>query len=91
MDLRLVGALVEPLSMNEKAIMQAWDVQKRMYWKPRTALVFGLGTIGILAAMIFRWRGLDTYIYSRESSRTKTVLRSVSTILAQTKYRGLRT
>jgi glucose 1-dehydrogenase len=71
--LRPVGALVEPLSINEKAIMQAWDIQKRMYWKPRTALVFGLGTIGILAAMILSRRGLDTCIYSRESSRTKPV------------------
>jgi glucose 1-dehydrogenase len=71
--LRHVGALVEPLSVNEKAITQAWEIQKRMYWKPRTALVFGLGTIGILAAMILRRRGLDTYIYSRESSRTRTV------------------
>lgn len=71
--LRPVGALIEPLSINEKAIMQTWDIQKRMYWKPRTALVFGLGTIGILAAMILRRRGLNTYIYSRESARTKPV------------------
>jgi glucose 1-dehydrogenase len=71
--LRPVGALVEPLSINEKAIIQAWEIQKRMYWKPRTALVFGLGTIGILAAMILRRRGLETYIYSRESARTKAV------------------
>ena len=71
--LRSVGALVEPLSINEKAVMQAWEIQKRLHWKPRTALVFGLGTIGILAAMILRSRGLETYIYSRESSRTKAV------------------
>jgi threonine dehydrogenase-like Zn-dependent dehydrogenase len=71
--LRPVGALVEPLSINEKAVMQAWEIQERMHWKPRTALVFGLGTIGILAAMILRRRGLETYIYSRESARTKTV------------------
>lgn len=72
-DLRSVGALVEPLSINEKAILQAWEIQKRLYWKPRIALVFGLGTIGILGAMILRYRGLETYIYSRESARTKTV------------------
>jgi threonine dehydrogenase-like Zn-dependent dehydrogenase len=71
--LRPVGALVEPLSINEKAVMQAWEIQERMHWKPRTALVFGLGTIGILAAMILRQRGLETWIYSRESARTKTV------------------
>jgi threonine dehydrogenase-like Zn-dependent dehydrogenase len=51
--------------------MQACAIQKGMSWKPRTALVFGLDMIGILAAIILRRRGLDTYIYSREFSRTK--------------------
>ena len=63
--LRPVGALVEPLSINEKAIGQAWTIQRRMHWEPRVALILGLGTIGILAAMILRRRGLETYIYSR--------------------------
>ena len=63
--LRPVAALSEPLSINEKAIEQAWLIQRRMLWEPRTALVFGLGTIGILAAMILRARGLDVIIYSR--------------------------
>lgn len=66
-----IGALVEPLSISEKAIRQAWDIQRRMHWGPKKALVFGLGTIGLLGAMLLKLRGLDTTIYSRESSRSK--------------------
>jgi threonine dehydrogenase-like Zn-dependent dehydrogenase len=61
-----MGALIEPLSIDEKAISQAWLIQRRMLWQPRTALVLGLGTIGILAAMLLRLRGLDTFVYSRD-------------------------
>lgn len=64
---RRVGALIEPLSICEKAIGQARRIQRRLYWRPRTALVFGLGTIGILAAMLLRLRGLDVHLYSRTS------------------------
>jgi threonine dehydrogenase-like Zn-dependent dehydrogenase len=70
-ELRPTAALIEPLSITEKAIVQAWDIQERMFWEPRTAVVFGLGTIGILASLVLRLRGIDTYIYSRESARTK--------------------
>lgn len=66
-----VGALVEPLSINVKAIEQAWTIQARMRWEPRTALVFGLGTIGILGAMLLAKRGLDVTMYSRDSPRSK--------------------
>jgi threonine dehydrogenase-like Zn-dependent dehydrogenase len=61
-----LGALIEPLSIGEKTLSQAWLVQRRMYWEPRTALVFGLGTIGILAAMLLKLRGLETHVYSRD-------------------------
>jgi threonine dehydrogenase-like Zn-dependent dehydrogenase len=61
-----VGSLIEPLSIDEKAIAQAWLIQRRMHWEARTALVFGLGPIGILAAMLLRLRGLDTFVYSRD-------------------------
>jgi threonine dehydrogenase-like Zn-dependent dehydrogenase len=64
-SVRAVGALIEPLSICEKAIGQARRIQRRLHWRPRTALVFGLGTIGILAAMLLRLRGLDVYVYSR--------------------------
>lgn len=66
-----VGALVEPLSIGVKAITQIWEIQSRMHWRPQNALVFGLGTIGILGALLLKSRGLETTIYSRDSRRTK--------------------
>jgi threonine dehydrogenase-like Zn-dependent dehydrogenase len=67
-ELRAVAALCEPLSICVKAIEQGWAIQRRMYWEPRTALVLGLGTIGSLAAMMLRRRGLAVHLYSRERS-----------------------
>ncbi|MEJ7811194.1 MAG: glucose 1-dehydrogenase [Gemmatimonadaceae bacterium] len=60
-----VGALLEPISINVKAIGQAWSIQRRMLWEPKTALIFGLGSIGILAGMMLRQRGIAAYLYSR--------------------------
>ncbi|HTD47853.1 MAG TPA: glucose 1-dehydrogenase [bacterium] len=55
-----VGVLVEPLSVPEKGILQAYEIQRRLrVWRPRRAAVLGAGTIGLLATMILRLRGLD--------------------------------
>lgn len=60
-----VAVLVEPLSVVEKALRQAFDMQRRMLWRPRTALVLGAGPIGLLAALLLRSQGLLTYVASR--------------------------
>ncbi|MEK7873437.1 MAG: glucose 1-dehydrogenase [Chloroflexota bacterium] len=60
-----VGVLVEPLSVVEKALRQAFEAQRRMLWRPRTALVLGAGPIGLLAAMLLRSQGLPTCVASR--------------------------
>ena len=58
--LRDVGVLVEPLSVSEKGIAQAYEIQRRLrIWRPRRAAVLGAGTVGLLATMILRLRGLD--------------------------------
>src|SRR5262249_19188595 len=55
-----VGVLVEPLSVPEKGVIQAYEIQRRLrVWRPRRAAVLGAGTIGLLATMILRLRGLD--------------------------------
>ncbi len=55
-----VGILLEPLSIVEKGIQQAYEIQRRMrIWKPARAAVLGAGTIGLLATLILRLRGLD--------------------------------
>jgi threonine dehydrogenase-like Zn-dependent dehydrogenase len=59
-SLREVGVLTEPLTVAEKAINQAFEVQRRLkVWKPRRAAVLGSGTIGLLATLALRLRGLE--------------------------------
>lgn len=57
-----VAILIEPYSIVSKAIWQGWKIQERMVWQPRTALVTGAGTIGLLAALALRARGLKVVI-----------------------------
>jgi threonine dehydrogenase-like Zn-dependent dehydrogenase len=57
------GVLIEPLSVAEKAIMRALAVHEG---EPRTALVLGLGPIGMLAAMALKVRGYAVRVHSVE-------------------------
>ncbi len=58
--LRDVAVIVEPMSVPEKGIIQAYEIQRRLkVWQPRKAAVLGAGTIGLLATLILRLRGLD--------------------------------
>ena len=64
--LRTVGVLMEPTSVAEKAIGQAFEIQRRLrVWRPKRALVLGTGTLGLLASMILRLRGLDVVAMGR--------------------------
>ncbi|MFN8653890.1 MAG: glucose 1-dehydrogenase [Gemmatimonadales bacterium] len=65
--LREVGVLLEPTTVVEKGIAQAYEIQRRLrVWKPRKAAVMGAGTIGLLAAMALRIRGLDVTVFGLE-------------------------
>jgi threonine dehydrogenase-like Zn-dependent dehydrogenase len=58
--LRDVGVLLEPVTVVEKGIAQAFEIQRRLrVWRPRRAAVMGAGTIGLLATMVLRLRGFD--------------------------------
>jgi threonine dehydrogenase-like Zn-dependent dehydrogenase len=58
--LRDVAVLLEPTSVVEKGIRQAWEIQRRLkVWHPARAAVMGAGTIGLLATMALRSRGLE--------------------------------
>jgi threonine dehydrogenase-like Zn-dependent dehydrogenase len=58
--LREVGVLLEPLTVVEKGVAQAYEIQRRLrVWRPRRAAVMGAGTIGLLATLALRLRGLD--------------------------------
>ena len=59
-NLSEVGVLLEPLTVAEKAINQAFEIQRRLkVWQPRRAMVLGSGTIGLLATLALRLRGIE--------------------------------
>jgi threonine dehydrogenase-like Zn-dependent dehydrogenase len=50
--LKKVGVLLEPTTVVEKGIAQAYEIQRRLrVWRPRKAAVMGAGTIGLLATL----------------------------------------
>src|SRR5881397_3486578 len=64
--LKEVGVLLEPASVVEKGIAQAYEIQRRLrVWRPRRAAVMGAGTIGLLATLALRLRGLDVTAFGR--------------------------
>jgi glucose 1-dehydrogenase len=64
--LKHVGVLLEPTTVVEKGIYQAYEIQRRLkVWKPRKAAVMGAGTIGLLATLVLRLRGLDVTTFAR--------------------------
>jgi threonine dehydrogenase-like Zn-dependent dehydrogenase len=64
--LKQVGVLLEPTTVVEKGIHQAYEIQRRLkVWHPRKAAVMGAGTIGLLATMVLRLRGLDVTTFAR--------------------------
>jgi glucose 1-dehydrogenase len=77
-DLRDIAVLAEPLTIAEKALGQIfWAMQQRPPWlDPDTpgeergqglsALVLGIGPVGLLGAMVLATVGFTTYVYSRE-------------------------
>jgi threonine dehydrogenase-like Zn-dependent dehydrogenase len=68
-NLREVGVLLEPLTVAEKGIYQAQEIQRRLkIWQPRRAAVLGAGTIGLLAALALRLRGVEVVVYSRREA-----------------------
>jgi threonine dehydrogenase-like Zn-dependent dehydrogenase len=57
------GVLIEPLSVAEKAITRALAVHEG---EPHSAIVLGLGPIGMLAAMALKARGYSVRVHSLE-------------------------
>lgn len=63
--LREIAVIAEPLSVAEKGIIQAYEIQRRLkVWQPRRAAVLGSGTIGLLGTLILRLRGIDVTVFS---------------------------
>jgi threonine dehydrogenase-like Zn-dependent dehydrogenase len=63
--LKNVGVLLEPFTVVQKGIAQAFEIQRRLrVWKPRLAAVMGAGTIGLLATLALRLRGFDVTTFA---------------------------
>ncbi|MGE0102209.1 MAG: glucose 1-dehydrogenase [Blastocatellales bacterium] len=68
--LKEVGVLLEPMTVVEKGIHQAYEIQRRLkVWHPKRAAVMGAGTIGLLATLALRLRGIEVTTFGlREGS-----------------------
>ena len=76
-ELQHVGVLTEPLTIAEKAISEALQMQKRLPWGEPSdatdsyvhkALVLGAGPVGLLGAMALVIAGFKTFVYSRDAA-----------------------
>jgi glucose 1-dehydrogenase len=69
--LKEIGVLLEPTSIAEKGIEQAYEIQRRLkVWRPQCAAVIGAGTLGLLATLILRLRGLEVTTLARTEPPT---------------------
>jgi len=65
-ELREVGVLLEPMTVAQKGITQAYEIQRRLkVWRPRKAAVMGAGTLGLLASLVLRLRGIEVTTFGR--------------------------
>jgi threonine dehydrogenase-like Zn-dependent dehydrogenase len=91
--LKAVGVLMEPTSVAEKAIGQAYEIQRRLkVWRPRRAAVLGTGTLGLLASMILKLRGLDVTAFGLQESphRNSDLLDEIGVRYVSTRTTSLR-
>ena len=69
--LKEAGVLLEPASVVEKGITQAFEIQRRLHvWNPKRAAVIGAGTVGLLASLALRIRGLHVCAFARSQPPT---------------------
>lgn len=65
--LKDVAVLLEPTSIIEKGIIQAYEAQRRFkIWRPKKAAVLGAGTVGLLAALSLKMKGLDVTSFGKQ-------------------------
>jgi threonine dehydrogenase-like Zn-dependent dehydrogenase len=60
-----VGVLLEPISVAEKGVNHAYEIQRRLrMWQPQRACILGAGTLGLLTGLVARLRGLELTVVS---------------------------
>ena len=78
--LKEIGVLLEPVTVVEKGIAQAYEIQRRLrVWHPRRAAVMGAGTIGLLATLALRLRGIEvtTFALNRKPYRNADLIEAI--------------
>lgn len=68
-DISGFAVLLEPMSVVEKGIDQAFLIQRRFTWKPQLGMVLGAGPVGLLACAVLRARGLRVIVAGREDAQ----------------------
>lgn len=64
--LKEVGVLLEPMTVVQKGITQAFEIQRRLkVWKPKRAAIMGAGTIGLLATLVFSLKGMEVVTFGK--------------------------
>ncbi|MDQ2869679.1 MAG: glucose 1-dehydrogenase [Acidobacteriota bacterium] len=65
--LKDVAVLLEPITVAQKGIAQAYEIQRRLrVWRPRRAAVMGAGTIGLVASLALRLRGIEVTTFGKQ-------------------------
>jgi len=65
-----IAVLLEPLSIIEKGLKQASDIQERLkIWHPKTAAVLGTGNVGLLTVMALRLRGYEVHGFGKQARK----------------------
>jgi threonine dehydrogenase-like Zn-dependent dehydrogenase len=64
-NLRDVGVLMEPGTILAKAWDHIQRIGQRAIWKPKTVLITGAGTVGLMAALIGNERGLELHVLDK--------------------------
>jgi threonine dehydrogenase-like Zn-dependent dehydrogenase len=90
--LKDVGVLLEPTTVVEKGIAQAYEIQRRLrVWRPRRAAVMGAGTIGLLATLALRLRGLEvtTFALARKPYQNSDLIEALGARYVSTMDRSI--
>jgi len=70
--LKHVAVLLEPTSIIEKGIIQAYEAQRRFkIWRPKKAAVLGAGTVGLLAALSLKMKGFDVTSFGKQNGMSR--------------------
>lgn len=90
-ELAAPAVLLEPLTISEKGWRHVAAAQRRMtVWAPRRAVVLGAGTVGLLAALVFRLRGLDvTVVDHRDKPERRALVTKIGAAYASTSATSL--